>query len=310
MTTSTSIATIEQWIGPVQQDFTANLSDDAKINLASEAGFAVQVIQSNSFAMGVAQKNPASLRNAVMNIAAIGISLNPAEKLAYLVPRGGAICLDISYRGLAQIAVDSGAADWVDARIVYANDDYQPRGIGELPEHRPANPFAGNRGAIVGVYAAAKRKDGTYAVKELPIDRINAIKARSESAKRGSGPWKTDEEEMILKTAVKSVVKMLQGTNKRIDAAVAMLNQQGEGIDFESERKQGVRDVNASAEAQQRISELLTQNAVDWESLVAAGHVEAIVGRSVREVADMSMLEAGKVIAMLEMRLNRTKRSQ
>ena len=113
---------------------------------------------------------------------------------------------------------------------------------------------------------------------------------------------------MILKTAVKSVVKMLQGTNKRIDAAVAMLNQQGEGIDFESERKQGVKDVNANAEAQKRIADLLTQNSVDWESLVSAGHVEAIVGRSVREVADMSMLEAGKVIAMLEMRLNRVKR--
>ena len=108
--TSTAVATIESWIGPIASDFSASLSDD-KINLASEAGFAVQIISANSYAMGIAQKNPQSLRNAVINVAALGVSLNPAEKKAYLVPRGGAICLDISYRGLAQIAVDSGAAE-------------------------------------------------------------------------------------------------------------------------------------------------------------------------------------------------------
>jgi recombination protein RecT len=38
-------------------------------------------------------------------VAAIGITLNPASKLAYLVPRDGMVCLDISYMGLLHRAV-------------------------------------------------------------------------------------------------------------------------------------------------------------------------------------------------------------
>jgi recombination protein RecT len=46
--------------------------------------------------------------DAVTNIAAIGISLNPAKKQAYLVPRDGRICLDISYMGLMDLAMADG----------------------------------------------------------------------------------------------------------------------------------------------------------------------------------------------------------
>jgi len=304
--TSTAVATIESWIGPIASDFSASLSDD-KINLASEAGFAVQIISSNSYAMGIAQKNSQSLRNAVINVAALGVSLNPAEKKAYLVPRGGAICLDISYRGLAQIAVDSGAAEWVEAKVVYSNDDYQPQGIGKMPLHRPANPFNGSKGDIVGVYAVAKRPDGSYCVRELDMQRINAIKARSESAKRGGGPWATDYEEMILKTGLKAVVKQLQGTSKRIDAAIELLNQH-EGIDFKSEEKRTMRDINASQDVQARVVALVDDNGLAWDAF-AAGPIVSIIGHAVESVEELSMVEAGQVIAMLEMRLQKVRKN-
>lgn len=67
--------------------------------------------------------------------AGIGISLNPAQKLAYLVPRKGAICLDISYMGLMHIAQQSGAIKWCQSAIVRRNDQFRREGLDKPPIH-------------------------------------------------------------------------------------------------------------------------------------------------------------------------------
>ena len=65
----------------------SNALTNQDIQWHKESQFAIQAISNNDYLKGVAMKNPASLQNAVINIAAIGISLNPAMKHAYLVPR-------------------------------------------------------------------------------------------------------------------------------------------------------------------------------------------------------------------------------
>ncbi|MGP0745242.1 recombinase RecT, partial [Escherichia coli] len=85
-----------------------------------------------------------------INVAAIGITLNPASKLAYLVPRDGMVCLDISYMGLLHIAMESGVISWGQAKLVHANDTYESNGLDKAPTHK-YNAF-GDRGDIVGVY--------------------------------------------------------------------------------------------------------------------------------------------------------------
>ncbi|WP_372943952.1 recombinase RecT [Shewanella sp.] len=297
----TIIQNLEQRL-PVRYDEFNDVRTDDKISFAQEAGFALQLLGNDSYLDGIARKNPESLRNAIINVASIGVTLNPAEKKAYLVPRGGAVCLDVSYRGLADLAVDSGAAVWVDAKLVYANDEYQPAGMGELPYHKPANPFLpSGKGNLIGVYAAAKRPDGTYAVKEMDMDQINAIKGRSESGKKGNGPWKTDFEEMVLKTPMKSVVKRLQGTNKRIDNAIDLLNRQGEGIDFASEQKANPRDLNCDASAQAQINDYLQQLGMTFDQLP----LQMVTQNAVSSPADLTQLEAGQLIYMLRSRVNK-----
>ena len=69
---------------------------DESVTWEKEKQFAIQAFQGNKFLTDTATKNPASLQNAIINVASIGISLNPANKHAYLVPRDGRICLDIS----------------------------------------------------------------------------------------------------------------------------------------------------------------------------------------------------------------------
>jgi recombination protein RecT len=207
---------------------------DPLIDFEREAGFALQIIQANSFLAKVAAGNQASLANAINNVAAIGISLNPASKLAYLVPRSGAVCLDISYMGLMHIAQQSGAIVWGQARIVHQHDDFQVEGIDKPPTHK-YDPFGNDeqRGPIVGAYVVVKTESGDYLTHAMPISKINDIRDRSEAFKKKSGPWITDPEEMIKKTVIKQASKTWPKRD-RLDTAIHNLDTGGEGITFDS----------------------------------------------------------------------------
>ena len=167
------------------------------------------------------------------NIAAIGISLNPAKKQAYLVPRKGGISLVISYMGLLDLAVQSGAIMWGQAEQVFAADKFVLNGFDKPPTHE-RNPFATDRGALVGVYVVVKTRDGDYLTTTMTADEAFAIRDRSDAWKQSkSGPWKTDEGEMVKKTVIKRAAKTWPRSD-RVDAAVHHLNEHAdEGITFE-----------------------------------------------------------------------------
>jgi recombination protein RecT len=200
---------------------------DKSIDFDREAGFALQILKSNDYLRGIALNNRDSLFAAVTNVAAIGVSLNPAEKLAYLVPRNKAVCLDISYMGLLDIAQSAGAIRWGQAVVVKEKDSFELQGIDKEPKHT-YQPF-GERGAIVGVYVVVKTPDGDYLTHSMPISKVFDIRDRSEAYKKKTGPWMTDAEEMIKKTCVKQAAKYWPKA-PRLDAAIHHLNDSGEGI--------------------------------------------------------------------------------
>ena len=72
---------------------------DKSIHFESEANFACQALIANEYALKIALNNKDALIRSINNISAIGLSLNPAKKQCYLVPRNNQICLDISYMG-------------------------------------------------------------------------------------------------------------------------------------------------------------------------------------------------------------------
>jgi recombination protein RecT len=172
--------------------------------------------------------------NAITNIAAIGISLNPAKKQAYLVPRDGKICLDISYIGLMDLAMSTGTIRWAQAELVYAADSFALNGFDKPPSHT-YNPFAKDRGEAIGVYVVVKTSDGDYLTETMSIDDVNAIRDRSSAwkawiSKKSSCPWVTDPGEMAKKTVVKRGYKYWPKT-ERLDQAIHHLNTDGgEGL--------------------------------------------------------------------------------
>lgn len=230
---STDIAVIEQDIFGARDTFLSVLTDKT-LNFEREAGFAIQAISGNDYSIGIAKANRQSVVDAVTNIAAIGISLNPAKKQAYLVPRDKKICLDISYIGLMDLAMATGAIRWAQAELVYSGDQFALNGFDRTPTHA-YNPFAKDRGEIVGVYVVVKTADGDYLTETMSIDDVNAIRDRSSAwkawiGKQKSCPWVTDPGEMAKKTCVKRAYKYWPKT-ERLEQAIHYLNTDGnEGL--------------------------------------------------------------------------------
>lgn len=191
---------------------------------AKESGFAMQVVEGNT----KLQECPVdSVRKAIVNVASIGLSLNPAEKLAYLVPRGGKACLDISYRGLVKIATDSGSILWAKAMLVHKEDDFQFVGVDEKPIHK-FNAFATEeeRGPLIGGYSIAKLHNGDYLVDSMTLNEIMEVKKTS---KAQNGPWKTFFNEMAKKTVLRRGSKSWP-ISDRFAAAEAVINEH-QGLD-------------------------------------------------------------------------------
>jgi phage RecT family recombinase len=183
-----------------------------------EKSFAVQLLSKNTT---LQKADVRSIMSAIMNVANIGLSLNPASKLAYLVPRfmgGGRIevCLEASYQGLVKLITDSGSAKNVYCHLVYEGDEFQ-ESLGTSVEivHRPKR----KSDVIQLVYAVAVLSDGSKQVEVMTLKEINDIREKSESFKAykskkiNSCVWVDHYEEMARKTVIRRLCKYLPKTN-------------------------------------------------------------------------------------------------
>jgi len=215
----------------------------AYMKYESEKGFAIQLMDNSPYLKKAAMENPRSLMQAMANVASIGLSLNPAEKLAYLITRNVKVAdgkwetrvhLDVSYMGFVRLATDSGSIKWVQAACVYSSDEFIDNGPGEKPTHK-YNAFAKDRGDFVGVYCVAKTHDGDYLTTIMPADEVLAIRDRSEAWKRSkSGPWATDFSEMAKKSVIRRAFKTWPRTDERrmtMLAEAVEISNQNEGFE-------------------------------------------------------------------------------
>jgi len=274
--------------------FLSNVVDE-KVTFAAESQFAIQALQGNSYLATTAKNNMASLQNAIINVAAIGISLNPANKHAYLVPRDKKVCLDISYMGLLHLAMSTGSIKWGQCKLVHEGDTYESNGLDHAPTHK-YNPF-GNRGKVIGGYCTVKTADGDYLTEEMPRSDIDEIMNRSQGYKSGkSSPWRTDYNEMARKTIVKRASKYWPKV-ERLDQAIHNLNTDvGEGMQEQSEQP---KDITPATEKQ-------LNTIVDY--LADKGKTEAdmckyaprLINCEIQSLADLTSEQAVKLISFLE----------
>ena len=254
------MSNIVQFVEDQQELFLPKIIDDS-VSWDREKQFAIQAFQQNDYLAKIALGNPVSAQNAIINVAAIGITLNPAQKLAYLVPRNGGICLDISYMGLMHLAMETGSIRWGQAVIVYSGDTFKRVGIDKAPLHE-VDEF-GDRGEPVGAYCVVKTSDGDYLTETMKREDIHAIRDRSQGYKSGkNSPWLTDELEMWRKTVVKRASKYWPKV-ERLNNAVSYLNDSGEGFEKEpvmqhySEDEIKQLEQDSKQELEDQVNELL-----------------------------------------------------
>lgn len=212
------------------------------VSFERECLFARQILEGNQYLQRVAWEKPHTLEAAILNVASIGISLNPAQKHAYLVPRREGVTLVPSYMGLCHLAQESGSIRFVQAKVVYETEDFELGGVDEKPVHR-SRPFAKDKGEIVGAYVVAKTSDNDYLTHVMAIEDIYKIRDRSDGykahQKKGiTTPWVTDPVEMIKKTVVRQASKLWPKVDRRMQEAIETLDSSEEGIDFEKEKQE------------------------------------------------------------------------
>lgn len=229
-----------------------NIKTIEGMNFERECGFALQLLEANDYLLQISSSNPKSLQNAVLNIASTGLSLNPVKKAAYLIPRKGKVCLDISFYGMKEIATSTGAMEFIQADIVYEKDTFKMTGVDTKPIHE-FEAF-GERGKEVGCYCVGKTMKGSFITTLMTIDEIYSLRDRCSEIwrKKKMGPWKNDKNEMIKKTVTRRGSKDWPrvNANTRMDMAVQLLDE-SHGVDFEEERE---RELKENQEAQDKIS--------------------------------------------------------
>lgn len=240
------------------QKFKAIATTHNLVTWAEESQFAIQAIQKNE---KLAQCIPHTVQNAVINVAAVGLTLNPALGYAYLVPESEKIkeggreqwvqcCnLRVSFKGLLKIATDSGSILWAKAEIVKKNDLFKYCGPCELPKHE-MEPF-GDRGEVVGVYCVAKTHQGDYLVDVMSAAEIAKIRA----AAKQDGVWAKWPEEMAKKAILKRASKQWPKTDRtdRLDRAIAVVNE------YEGSDERDITPQESQEEINARFEEVITE---------------------------------------------------
>src|SRR3990172_6364199 len=175
-----------------------------------------------SFLTETFRANPTSLANALVQLHAAGLSLNPVLGLAYLIPRDGRINMSASYKGLIFAARRSGEIEFLDAAAIYENDgwEYMVDDKGVHFRHVPAEET--EAGAMVAAYAWARLTSGAVYCKRLGVDAINARRDAG-GGEKGPGPaWRNWYAEMSMVKAVRYLYRFLPiAPDSPIAAAVA-----------------------------------------------------------------------------------------
>lgn len=206
----------------------------------AESMFALQALANNSL---LQKCDPITVRDAIVNVAAIGLSLNPQLQHCALIPRYNTRAqvyqchADPMYQGLLKLATDGGAVLSVWCNIVYkgeAEDHRFSYSVGTNPyiKHEP-DPFITQKMEnAIGAYCCAEIRGASH-IHVTFMGRDDVMKARNASDmikkalkedKPIRGPWADWEDQMWCKTVLKRASKMWPKGSGRLETAVHLAN--------------------------------------------------------------------------------------
>lgn len=274
-----------------------------------EISFAIQIINKSA---QLQKCSSDSLKQAVLNVSNIGLTLNTAAKEAYLIPRWNGVtrlneaCLEPSYVGLCKLLTDAGSVKSIVCQLVHESDKFEIDLANNMNPvtHKP-ELVKSKRGNILGAYALATLIDGTRQVEYMDIEEINEIRERSETykafkeSKIKSCTWVTDFGEMARKTVIKRIYKYLPRTERMqaIDKAVEVDNQDFTASD---DQLSYIESLLSTSDVQDKERELLEMEMSVMNSQRASQVIGMLKGRQLDPVTHRGSYSQAEVNAHLK----------
>jgi recombination protein RecT len=159
-----------------------------------------------------------------MKCAALGLEPSAVDGLgrAYILPfRNGRTrtfeaTFMLGYKGMLQLARNSGELESISARAVYEGDEFSyAYGLNEELHHVPMH----KSNNLEYAYCVAHFKDGGHYFVVLSREEIE--KARQSSQAGKNGPWVTHYDMMAVKTAIRRAFPYLPVSTQAQDAAAS-----------------------------------------------------------------------------------------
>lgn len=119
--------------------------------------------------------------------------------------------LIVGYRGFMKLARNTREVGAIQASIVREGEAFTYQLGSNTPIlHTPATDYEGQQRDWIGVYAYAYLKGHPVPqVHYMTAEDVNRIRAMSQAAAKGYGPWVDHEEAMWMKSAVRQLAKFL-----------------------------------------------------------------------------------------------------
>ena len=230
-----------------------------KMNFDREKMFMLQLIQKNPYLLKCTAD---SFYNALINVTATGLTLNPLMQQAHLVPRAGKVCLDPDYKGLITIMISSGIVKDVFAHVVYANDEWEYDAMSETvvkfnPYWNRTDQKFTSPGEEVCTFCCVVNPDNTRKYRVMPIHRVNEIMEGTEAYKShlkrvAKGEYSTtmwqgvNRPDMVKKTVIRQMWKFIPKSDNMMFHALAKAFEQHDEVNRNTDYEQAKVEVDGT----------------------------------------------------------------
>lgn len=222
-----------------------DLVQDVRMSIAQSVGM--------SKGATVAECRPESILACMINAYRCGVSLNPTQRQAYLVPyRNGDHYIaqfSLSYMGMVDMIYrDSGIK--IRSEVVYSNEplEYYSDGFDQIYKHTflPED----ERGDLMYAFSMAKLPDGEIMYERMTKSEIEKCRKASKGSDSEYSPWQVYTSEMWRKSVIRRHCKNLPNLSNVV--AEALANDESLAIGRSQDLSQAYEDAGITVETPQQ----------------------------------------------------------